>query len=133
MNNFRIFAEVLAHGYHNDGFKVELKERASSAQEFIGLWTLEGIYGVIFAGHGGASGLLADPKTGVFVYPTQVTPPYRLAIGGFYACQSDKFNPDVDNGRWRDHIAIDHGGMYIGFSGLAWWWTKPVTLNPLAP
>jgi hypothetical protein len=130
VNQFRILVETLAYGFGGDGYKVKFKRNASSVSAFNDLWTIEGIYGIFFAGHGGASGLYVDPDGDNFVFPTDVTPPYKLAIGAFYACQSDQ---DEAGGRWRDHIAIPQGGMYVGFPGLAWWWTRPVTINPINP
>jgi hypothetical protein len=79
------------------------------------------------------SGLYVDPNGGNFVFPSQVSPKYKLAIGAFFACESDKFDPSEDNGKWRNHIAIDQGGMFVGFPGLEWWWTEPVIINPINP
>jgi len=55
VNNYRFLVEMLAKGFENDGFKVILKKNASSVKDFEDFWTLEGIYGVFYAGHGGLS------------------------------------------------------------------------------
>ncbi len=65
-----------------------------------------------------------DRKLGLVAYQRRFLCP---AIGRwinremvFYACDSDS---DIGYGRWRDHVAINAGGIYVGYSGLAFAWT----------
>ena len=66
------------------------------------------------------------------IFPNQIKPKYKLAMGIFYACYSDaRDKGDLSNlGSWRDHIAIEAGAMYLGFPGLTWWWSDPNVENP---
>ncbi|MDA3875388.1 MAG: hypothetical protein PF795_15685 [Kiritimatiellae bacterium] len=129
VNNFRRLLEVLARGFASDGFKVEFHERASDKRIFENLWEMDGIYGIFYAGHGGLSGLYVDPDDQQFTFPIEVSPAYKLAIGAFFACQSD--DEEEGLGRWRDHIAIEAGGMYRGYPGNAYWWSNGVVINPI--
>jgi hypothetical protein len=129
--------EILATAYEDEGYSVVFKERWSDKTTFINLWQIDGIYGIFFAGHGGYLGLFvapdADEEGDRVVFPTDVSPPYKLAFGIFYACDSDRSDDEVSGlGSWRDHIAIDAGASFLGYSGLEWWHTTPNMTGEIA-
>ena len=122
-------AAALADEKEKQGFKIIRKLQANDSWAFLDLWTEEGIYGMIFAGHGNASdGFLAETKpTKSVVDSSQVDPPYRLAVAYAWYCHSlaDHVSGENADGtpivsRWS-HRAL----LVSGYEDLAWGWTIP--------
>ncbi|MCK9305357.1 MAG: hypothetical protein M0P27_08180, partial [Bacteroidales bacterium] len=132
VSHYRRKAESLAANYKYNGYKVIFTKHSTSVASFKSLWKTSGIYGYVYAGHGARPlGLRINSSFNGAIFPSEVSPPYKLAIGRFYACYSD--NKGIEEysslGAWKDHIAVDSGAEYLGFLGPAFWWSDPNTEN----
>ncbi|MGI6496840.1 MAG: RHS repeat domain-containing protein [Kiritimatiellia bacterium] len=127
--NFRSKAEKLSEHYEANGYKVVFRKHNDNVSVFKALWKSPDIYGFVYAGHGAYPlGLRINGSADGAVFPCEVSPPYKLAIGLFYACYSDNEGTgEFDTlGSWKDHVAIEAGAEYLGYHGLAWWWSAPI-------
>jgi len=125
--------------YEEKGYKVVRKSRNSSDDSFIGLWELDGIFAISFAGHGNKYGFKVGSWGSYTVSPVEVAPPYKLQSIGAYSCLSDRnllgLTADRDGNwathHWKDHLS-NNGGSYVGYSGYANWisrlWNE-ITIN----
>jgi RHS repeat-associated protein len=132
VSSYRRTAESLSVSYANSGYKVIFAKHSDSVSEFKALWETSGIYDFIYAGHGAYPlGFKINRSFDGAVFPNGVSPPYKLGLGMFYACYSDnRGTGDYSSlGAWKDHIAVDSGAVYLGYYGLAWWWSDPNTEN----
>jgi RHS repeat-associated protein len=132
VSSYRRTAESLSVSYANSGYKVIFSKHSDSVSEFKALWETSGIYGFIYAGHGTYPlGFEINRSFDGVVFPSEVSPPHKLGLGMFYACYSDnRGTGDYSSlGAWKDHIAVDSGAVYLGYYGLAWWWSDPNTEN----
>ncbi len=97
------------------GFKVVMKDNASSSTDFKNGWSSEGIYEVYFAGHGEESrgGFITEPNNpdADAVDGGHVCPPYKLHAVFALSCYSNK------NSAWRGHVAPE--GVFLGFEELS--------------
>ncbi len=121
--------------YEQQGYKVLRMFEVSDMDVFIKLWNEDGLYGVAYGGHGRAGGLCVAPTNDAndTIYPACITPKYKIAVGMFYACESNynlEKNKDLKpNGYWRDHVALDFGGFFLGYDESAWWFPLPWTAS----
>jgi RHS repeat-associated protein len=129
--------------YENKGFNVKYMIDESSNHSFISQWEEDGLYGVIFAGHGafakktsgsglGYLGFFANPDD-IPISPNMVNPRYKLAIvlalscGSADSAKSMTFHNEityaggVDYGMWYQHVSANNG-KFIGFTGPVNWW-----------
>lgn len=132
VTHYRRKAAEHARNFEISGYKVIFEKNSSNYMKFKSLWKTPGIYGFVFAGHGAYPSIFRiSAAFDDAVLSSEVDPPYKLGLGMFYACHSEtQGRGDLNNlGRWRDHIAIKAGATYLGFDGLAWWWSEPITEN----
>ena len=124
--NFRRKVRDEANEYKSKGFKVVIYWLSDSEQDFIAAWNMAGIYAISFAGHGSKYGYIASPSSGFAVSPSEITIRYHLASVHGYSCMSADSVSDVNGGvsQWRDFVA--YNGSFVGYTGWAWPWSKPV-------
>jgi RHS repeat-associated protein len=103
------------------GFHVEWNKKVKSEQEFRNLWMLEGLYGIIYGGHGTENGL--SVQEGLAVRPPDVAPRYHLALIFLYGCYSADLvgGSDMDPSgniikhSWTEHLSAN--GAFRGYTG----------------
>ena len=97
----REFVESFGENAKEKGYNLVIQRRASDNQLFIQGWQEDGIFMVLFAGHGAQGpmdgidmilGFLADPDHGDAVSPPEVHPPYKLSFAMGLACYSARNN-----------------------------------------
>jgi RHS repeat-associated protein len=113
--------------YESRGFYLWGSYEADDADYFKSLWKEDGIYGILFAGHGAREeGKNLGFRAAHFptlddVDPSEVKPPYHLGVVGAFTCysadaQSMRELPRViREGFWSEHVAP--GGVFAGWSG----------------
>jgi len=126
---------MLGKAYEDRGHKVIYRKKEDSREMFMDLWSTEGIYMMVFAGHGGEIdgdwyGFHAEPSSDVgYVAPDEVNPPYHLRAIHAFTCGSA--NPIIDGdpdllpggqlstSSWLDHLSSE--GFFHGFWGSVYW------------
>jgi len=97
----REFVESFGENAKEKGYNFVVRPRASDKGTFTQGWQEDGIYMVLFAGHGAEGpidgietilGFLVDPDHGDAVSPSEVHPPYRLSFVMGLACYSARNN-----------------------------------------
>lgn len=109
-----------------NGKKVVLVDPGASDDRFKQIWREDGIYYIIYGGHGTELGLQADPYNGTAVNASEVSPPYKLAIIALFACASADAHPTgiirtggtADKAGFRQHIS--NTGAFMGYHGNVW-------------
>jgi hypothetical protein len=137
VNHLRNRALNYGMSYTIKGYHVIQLVNQDSDDQFINLWQSDGIYAMIFAGHGSSAGFKAQPSApGSFqVDPSQVHPPYKLqAVLALCCWGSKETGPNGET--WRSFISPT--GSYIGFSWYAnwlngWWVEDDVNANNIPP
>ena len=118
----------LNYGHQFEDMKCHVvwHDNQSSDSLFTGDWESDGIYAMVFAGHGNEHGYIADSsKSGSdanAIDPSNVSPPYKLRFVGAMACftaHSYVVGANADGTlktmRWRDHVSSL--GSFVGFAG----------------
>ena len=126
-NKARRIAVASGRKAEREGFMVVYRLDGSSDDVFKELWTLDGISGIAFGGHGAEVdgswlGFIADPENESAVRPSDVKPPYKLhAIKGF-SCGSanpiDASNLPIGGPptmMWSD--LLSENGSFVGYFG----------------
>ncbi len=142
----------MASGYEKQGFHVIRKFQNGNMDDFILLWREEGIYKIIFAGHGsvirtgkrkgGFAGLSVQgdkipfhPGDADYVHPDHISVPYKLSDIVALTCGSScdlydessvLLNGDHPKGKWTDHLSSR--GHFFGFNRSVNWYNS----NPSA-
>lgn len=110
-------AQIQSQGFRDRGWKIVSVLDGSSRDSFTSIWELDGIHGIIMAGHGNDSGdfvYYINAWNPLIVRPSSVNPPYKLGLVVNISCGSIHTN-------WRDHVSPN--GTYIGFSNYVFAWT----------
>jgi RHS repeat-associated protein len=121
-----------ANAAESEGSKVLRRLSYSNKTSFVNLWDKDGIYGVVFAGHGD-SGTLVFPSDEIAV-PHDISPPYALGMVHVYACGSalgvrlgTTSSGDPTFSSWDDHVS--DAGSWRGFcTNFNNWVTGPFAL-----
>jgi len=124
-NISRSFARSTASGFEDAGYKVIRHESASGLELFKNGWKTNGIAGFLMTGHGfqPANFIAApDSENNSIVAPSDVKPPYKLAIVGAWFCWSaNNSNPALPEKAgepfvryWRQHASPN--GLFIGYT-----------------
>ncbi len=108
-----------------------------SSDTFINLWKTDGIYAIMFGGHGSSSGFKAEPSgpDSHQVDPSQVHPPYKLQAVLALCCWSSA-HTGPNGEKWNAFVS--RSGSYIGFTWYAfwlngWWVEDDVNINNIPP
>lgn len=151
VTEFRLATQRLASKYEIEGYLTWKYYNSFDSSIFQGLWQKDGIYGIVFAGHGktvsgdtifGKSiyiGFANAPDS--FASPKAVKPPYKLAIIYAATCYSAddaysykkitdpetlvrKVIPVENQGSWKQHLPQD--GSFWGYTGWASFFNEPL-------
>lgn len=118
-NTLKMMQWGIEKGYRKDGYYIVSHYEADSTDTFNGMWKEDGIYGVLFAGHGylvrhrngsTGGGVTSKPSTGDGSTPDSVGPvPYKLGVVGAFSCYGHE-------SRWDRHLS-KNGGLWYGYRG----------------
>jgi len=118
-------ARADAKRLEGEGFRIITVDPGRSNARFIELWQEDGIWGIIYGGHGTSYGLKADPYADTVVSPRDVHPPYGLGLIHLYCCYGAadiQVNYDDDNPEYESfmrHLSIY--GSFFGYTGPVNW------------
>ena len=108
----RALAWASGVGLGQAGFHVIPIEN-NSPTSFENAWREEGLWAVIYGGHGADGAVVVDPKNGLAVYASEVSPRYKLGHVSLYGCETMV-------GGWDRHVG--RTGLFCGFDASVHVW-----------
>lgn len=95
---------------------------------FTNLWTTNGLYAVLFGGHGNGKGMYGFTNQGLGIYPYQVNPPYKLGtIWGLFCFSADKMVITRIVQGWQGHVSNEGG--FLGYPDIQYNDTPDYKIN----